>query len=169
MRLLTGEDGAVACEMCDSAKQIDAGENPFAIARLTTGYVTLCATQYFHGYTFFAARRCVREIYDLPASERATHLHEMAEVAHALASAFNPRKLNYEALGNGVPHLHWHLIPRYETDPHPRGPVWEDLNFLRQFWLGGGAPDEKTDEARRAILTQLRLGDVQIEREYVEA
>ena len=158
----------MACEMCESATRIEAGENPFAITRLTTGYVTLCATQYFRGYTVFASRRCVREIYDLPGSERAAHLREMVEVAHALDRAFTPRKLNYEALGNGVPHLHWHLIPRYESDPHPHGPVWEDLNFLRQFWLGGAPPNENTDEARRAILTQLRLGDVQIEREFVE-
>jgi diadenosine tetraphosphate (Ap4A) HIT family hydrolase len=157
----------VTCEMCEAANRIEAGENTFAIARLTTGYVTLCATQYFRGYTFFAARRCVPEIYDLPLDERATHLHEMVEVAQALDHAFDPRKLNYEALGNGTPHLHWHLIPRYETDPHPRGPVWEDLNFLRQFWLGGGPPDEQSEESRRAILTQLRLADVEIEREYV--
>ena len=105
-------------------------------------YVTLCATQYFRGYAVFASRRCVREIYDLPGSERAAHLREMVEVAHALDRAFTPRKLNYEALGNGVPHLHWHLIPRYESDPHPHGPVWEDLNFLRQFWLGGAPPND---------------------------
>ena len=158
-----GKGGAVACEMCESAERIEAGENPFAVARLTTGYVALCATQYFRGYTFFAARQCVREVYDLPASERATHLHEMVEVAHALDRAFNPRKLNYEALGNGVPHLHWHLIPRYATDPHPSGPVWEDHNFLRQFWLGGAPPDEHSAETRRTILTQLRRGDLQIE------
>lgn len=156
------------CEMCDAADRTEAGENSFAIARLTTGYVTLCATQYFRGYTFFAAKRCVREMFDLPGSERASHLHEMVEVAHALDRAFSPRKLNYEALGNGVPHLHWHLIPRYESDPHPRAPVWEDLGFLRQFWLGGTPPDEKSDEARRSILTQLRLADIEIEHEYVE-
>jgi len=154
--------------MCDAAERIEAGEHPFAIARLATGYVTLCATQYFRGYTFFAARSCVREVYDLPAAERATHLHEMAEVAHALDRAFSPRKMNCEALGNGVPHLHWHLIPRYDSDPHPRGPVWEDLSFLRQFWLGGSQPDESTDDARRAILAELRRGDVQIEREFVD-
>ena len=100
---------------------------------------------------------------------RTTHLHEMAEVAHALARACNPRKMNYEALGNGTPHLHWHLIPRYDTDPHPRGPVWEDLSFLRQFWLGGAPPDETTAATRRAILRELRNADVTIEHEYVDA
>ncbi len=154
--------------MCAAASRIEAGEHPFAIARLTTGYVTLCATQYFRGYTFFAARRCLPEVFGLAQPERATHLHEMVEVAHALDRAFRPTKMNYEALGNGTPHLHWHLIPRYETDPHPRGPVWEDLNFLRQFWLGGAPPDEHSDEARREILRQLRVADVEIECEYVD-
>ena len=51
------------------------------------------------------AKSCVRELHDLPSSVRDLHLHEMAEVAHALARAFNPTKLNYEALGNGTPHL----------------------------------------------------------------
>jgi diadenosine tetraphosphate (Ap4A) HIT family hydrolase len=131
--------------------------------------VTLCATQYFRGYTFFAARRCVREVYDLPSDERAAHLFEMTEVARALDRVFQPRKMNYEALGNGVPHLHWHLIPRYESDPHPRGPVWEDLAFLRQFWLGGSPPDEMSDDTRRTILTELRRSDVSIEREFIDA
>lgn len=154
--------------MCESADRIEAGDHPFAIARLTTGYVTLCSTQYFRGYSFFAARRCVREVYDLNPAERTAHLYEMTEVAHALDRAFRPRKMNYEALGNGVPHLHWHLIPRHDTDPHPGGPVWEDLAFLRQFWLGGASPDETSDEARRAILAELRRSDVRIEREFVD-
>jgi diadenosine tetraphosphate (Ap4A) HIT family hydrolase len=32
--------------------------------------------------------------------------------------------MNYELLGNQVPHIHWHLIPRLATDPDPRWPVW---------------------------------------------
>lgn len=92
----------------------------------------------------------------------------MAEVGHAVVRAFEPRKLNYEALGNGTPHLHWHLIPRYANDPHPNGPVWENLAFLRQLWLDGALlDDEDRDETRRALLTELRRADVEIEREYV--
>jgi diadenosine tetraphosphate (Ap4A) HIT family hydrolase len=153
--------------MCEAADRIETGDHPFAIARVESGYVTLCSTQYFRGYSFFAARRCVREVYDLPPSERAAHLHEMSEIAHALDRAFRPRKMNCEALGNAVPHLHWHLVPRYETDPHPHGPVWEDLAFLRQFWLGGSPPDAATDDTRRAILAELRRSDIHIEREFI--
>jgi diadenosine tetraphosphate (Ap4A) HIT family hydrolase len=166
MRALEPEIGT-SCDLCQSAQRMEDGEDQFAIARLSTGYVSLCATQHFVGYTFFSTKLCVPEIHDLAKATRTVHLHEMAEVAHALARAFNPRKLNYEALGNGTPHLHWHLIPRYATDPHPRGPVWEDLSFLRKFWLGGAPPDEQTDAARKLILEELRVADVEIEREYV--
>src|SRR5206468_9134801 len=42
-----------------------------------------------------------------------------------------PRKMNYEALGNTVGHLHWHLFPRYEWDPHPKRPIWETSHSPR--------------------------------------
>ncbi|MDQ1520730.1 MAG: hypothetical protein QOI55_1803 [Actinomycetota bacterium] len=94
----------------------------------------------------------------------------MADVAHAIARAFKPRKLNYELLGNGVAHLHWHLFPRYATDAHPNGPVWEDLNFLRNLWTAGARPsDADRDAMRRAILDELRALDVTIERDYVDS
>lgn len=35
---------------------------------------------------------------------------------------YGPLKMNYETLGNTVPHLHTHLIPRYVADPNPGGP-----------------------------------------------
>jgi diadenosine tetraphosphate (Ap4A) HIT family hydrolase len=158
----------MACEICEATERIEAGEDPYAVARLTTGHVKLLTTQYFRGYTVFSSKLCVPELHDLPSILRDAHLREMAEVAHALARAFEPRKLNYEALGNGTPHLHWHLIPRYASDPHPRGPVWEDLAFLRQLWIGGATPDDhERDESRRALLRELRLSPVEIEREYI--
>src|SRR5439155_1507990 len=46
-------------------------------------------------------------------------------VAKAIGSAFDPRKMNYELLGNTVGHLHWNLFPGYEWDPNPKGPTWE--------------------------------------------
>jgi diadenosine tetraphosphate (Ap4A) HIT family hydrolase len=36
--------------------------------------------------------------------------------------------LNYELLGNQVPHLHWHLFPRYDADPDALKPVWLALD-----------------------------------------
>lgn len=36
-----------------------------------------------------------------------------------------PDHMNYELLGNSVPHLHWHIAPRYKTDPRWGRPIWE--------------------------------------------
>ncbi len=156
------------CEICEAGSAIEADTDPHAVARLQTGYVKLLTTQYFRGYTLFSARDCVREVYDLPGEVRALHLHEMAEVSLAVARAFDARKMNCEALGNGTPHLHWHLVPRRATDPHPRGPVWEDLAFLRVLWLGEPVvSDGERDAMRRTLLDALRTVDVTIEREFV--
>ncbi len=45
-------------------------------------------------------------------------------MAEAIARVFQPVKMNYELLGNQVPHIHWHLVPRLATDPDLRQPIW---------------------------------------------
>lgn len=57
------------------------------------------------------------------ADEEATHYwREVLTVGRAIESAFQPVKLNYNLLGNAVPHLHTHIVPRYEDDPRPGWP-----------------------------------------------
>jgi diadenosine tetraphosphate (Ap4A) HIT family hydrolase len=119
------------CFICGTIRASDAGTNPGFVAKLRTGYVVLNTTgQYYPGYTIFQSRRCVPELHELPARARDEFLREMASVAEAVFRAFRPAKLNYELLGNTVPHLHWHLIPRYPDDPLPLIPAWENPAFL---------------------------------------
>jgi diadenosine tetraphosphate (Ap4A) HIT family hydrolase len=143
---------------------MDAGSDPWAVARLRTGYVQLHRLQYYRGYTFFSAKACVSELHDLPGDERRLFLHEMSEVAHAVWRAFSPRKLNYEALGNSERHLHWHIVPRHHDDPRSFAPIWENLDYLRLQWTEA----QESDPAIRAtlvasLLTELRSADVEIE------
>ena len=49
-------------------------------------------------------------------------------LTQALETCFTPHKLNYELLGNQVPHLHWHLFPRYRHDSDALKPVWLALD-----------------------------------------
>ena len=158
------------CEVCQIQARSEAGDDPWAVARLQSGYVQLYRIQYYRGYTFFSARRCVRELHLLDTAERSLFLHEMAEVAHAVFRAFAPVKLNYDMLGNGVPHLHWHLVPRHADDPRPFAPIWENLDFLRLAWTGHEETDtELRGELKSRLLVELQRADVTIERDFLDA
>src|SRR5260370_40527412 len=80
--------------------------------------------QYYHGYCILIARRHATELSALADAERRAFLDEMCLLARAIELCCRPHKLNYELLGNQVPHLHWHLFPRYADDPNRLQPVW---------------------------------------------
>ena len=80
--------------------------------------------QFFRGYSFVTLKWHCEELYQLTDKDRKSFLDDMSRVAEALAETFRPDKMNYELLGNGMPHLHWHLIPRYKTDPFWGRPIW---------------------------------------------
>jgi diadenosine tetraphosphate (Ap4A) HIT family hydrolase len=51
----------------------------------------------------------------------------------AIEAHLQPVKLNYLTLGNSLPHLHTHIVPRYADDPFPGRPVpFELLDNGRQ-------------------------------------
>ncbi len=80
--------------------------------------------QFFKGWTVVVFRRHATELFQLAPTERIQLMEEVTLVAKTLAQVFDARKINYELLGNQLPHIHWHLIPRLATDPAPLEPVW---------------------------------------------
>lgn len=105
------------------------GTNPYFVKELETGYVVLGDNQHFKGYTLFLLKEHVTELFDLEGDIKARFLEEMTTVAQAVSKAFCAEKMNYECLGNGDAHLHWHLFPRTTGDledygNNGRGPVW---------------------------------------------
>ena len=66
--------------------------------------------------------RHVVEPTELTAPEAAAYGADVLRAARALHAVFAPVKLNYDVLGNSVPHLHTHLVPRYADDPRPGWP-----------------------------------------------
>lgn len=114
----------MGCLICERIGQIERGENPYFVCALSTGYVVLGDHQRFEGYTLFLCKRHVTELYQLPWGFRTRFLQEMSLVAEAVAAVYHPEKMNYELLGNGDTHLHWHLFPRVSGDTPQPGPVW---------------------------------------------
>lgn len=66
----------------------------------------------------------VPELSDLAPADRALCLEAVVCVEQALRAHLHPVKVNLAALGNLVPHLHWHVIARFEWDSHFPAPVW---------------------------------------------
>jgi len=66
----------------------------------------------------------VREMTDLEPAEREHCLQVVFAVERALRDTLRPDKINVATLGNQVPHVHWHVIPRFADDAHFPDPVW---------------------------------------------
>jgi len=78
-----------------------------------------------HSVVVFRDRH-VAELTSLTTDEVATFWRDVHTVARLIERVFTPCHMNYQLLGNSVPHLHVHLVPRYLDDPAPGKPLsWE--------------------------------------------
>ena len=117
------------CLICDRIKLIQENQNPYFVKELETGYVVIGDHQHFKGYTLFLCKEHKTELFQLEHVTKIKFLEEMSLVAEAVFHAFHAEKMNYELLGNGDTHLHWHLFPRTDGDManygnQGKGPVW---------------------------------------------
>jgi diadenosine tetraphosphate (Ap4A) HIT family hydrolase len=94
------------------------------IADLGPALAYLNEDQFFPGWTMVVLKRHATELFQLTPDERAGLIEAVSDVARVLAAAFGAVKMNYELLGNQIPHVHWHVLPRLSDDPAPRAPAW---------------------------------------------
>ena len=70
----------------------------------------------------------IAEPSDLGPREASGYWQEVLAAGRAVRARFDPVKLNYMTLGNFLPHLHTHVVPRYRDDPAPGGPIeWPQI------------------------------------------
>ena len=100
----------------------------------------------YPGFCRVIWRGHVREMSDLAREERLLLNEAVFRVEQAVREVMEPLKVNVASLGNVVPHLHWHIIPRYADDAHFPAPVWAQA--VRQT-------DDAVLGARRALLPDL--------------
>jgi len=120
------------CLICQRIEFIKQGKNPDLIKELKTGYAVLGWHQYFKGYCLLLYKEHKTELHQLSQKTRAKFLQEMALLAEAVYKTFRPDKLNYELLGNGEVHMHWHIFPRCKTDLMPNQAIWVVDKKIRQ-------------------------------------
>jgi diadenosine tetraphosphate (Ap4A) HIT family hydrolase len=139
------------CEICNRLQMCREGQHQGLILEMDTGFAVLGDSQFFLGYSLLLCSEPVTELDELPRDLRLRHLEEMAQLAAAVRAVTQAHKLNYEALGNLVHHLHWHIFPRRLSDPAPEKPVWV------QMPEGEAAERHRLDSVRhRAVIEGLR-------------
>jgi diadenosine tetraphosphate (Ap4A) HIT family hydrolase len=110
------------CPMCADgrAEETRWGVRIFA-GKVSDAYLQRAGIQ--RGYTIVVWRgRHVAEPTELTQDEAARYWLEVVRVAWALEKHLEPVKTNYTVLGNQLPHLHTHVLPRYADDPKPGWP-----------------------------------------------
>ena len=101
-------------------------DSDLRVIELRHSFVTLNRDQFFPGYALLFTKRHITELFHLGSQERSELMDEASRVAEALYTIFQPDKINYELLGNMVPHMHWHIIPRFASDPLWPRPIWSE-------------------------------------------
>ena len=104
----------------------------------------------FPGYCRVIWHEHVSELTDLAAAARDHLLRVVCAVETGVRQLSAPDKINLAALGNMVPHLHWHVIPRWRDDSHFPASIWSAP--ARQ---APSRPLPTDDALRSAIAAQL--------------
>ncbi len=126
------------CELC-------AAKNEDVLVNTPKFRVILVDDANYPGFCRVIWNAHVKEMTDLAIADRSALMQAVCKVEQAIRDVMQPHKINLASLGNMVPHLHWHVIPRYQHDAHFPNPVWAATERV-----------SSEVEAKRALLPELR-------------
>ena len=106
-----------ACPLCDTPGGATLWQDDFC-------RVVLADEPDYPGFLRVILNAHVKEMSDLASADQRRLLDVVLAAEAALRAVMTPDKINLASLGNVVPHLHWHVIPRFADDPHFPNPVW---------------------------------------------
>jgi diadenosine tetraphosphate (Ap4A) HIT family hydrolase len=145
------------CAMCAEGRpEVAHGSSRILEGRVSDAYLTRIEVGQ-PGYSVVIWRgRHVSDPTELSKDEASTYFEEVLKIARAVESIFKPIKMNLEMLGNSLPHLHTHVIPRYPDDGEPGHPA----HFMRADLDVKNAPliPEQTYARDLAALRELLRG-----------
>lgn len=107
----------LACALCDTP----GGD---VLYQGTQFRVVLVDEPAYPGFCRVIWRDHAQEMTDLSELDRRFLTDVVWQVETAVREVMQPLKINLASLGNMVPHLHWHIIPRYADDAHFPAPIW---------------------------------------------
>jgi diadenosine tetraphosphate (Ap4A) HIT family hydrolase len=106
----------ISCSLCDADQET-------LLWTDSRCRVVLVNEPEYSGYCRVIWHEHIKEMTDLAESDRAHLMQIVFRVEQILREIMHPEKINLASLGNQVPHVHWHIIPRFTDDTHFPDPV----------------------------------------------
>ncbi|MBC7368969.1 MAG: HIT domain-containing protein [Undibacterium sp.] len=103
------------CQYCRKDQRLT--DLMIEIAPLKVSTLYLFKEQTYRGRCVVAYRAHVNELFELSDAELALFMQDVARAAKAMQAAFGATKINYGAYSDKLPHLHMHLVPKYQDGP----------------------------------------------------
>ncbi len=114
------------CPLCPPRDKIDAFS--IEVAPLTVSTLYLDRNQTYRGQCVLVFDpRHVEGLETLSPAEFNAFAEDLRVAARALTAVCKPDLMNYASLGNIIRHLHWHIVPRYKSDPRWGGPIYTSI------------------------------------------
>ena len=134
----------MSCPLCDTPGGTPLWQDDFC-------RIVLADEPDYPGFLRVILNAHVSEMSDLSPADQQALMRAVLATEAALREVMAPDKVNLASLGNVVPHLHWHVIPRFGDDPHFPNPVWGAK--LRE--LPHGAPPDLAAQLAAALSRRL--------------
>ena len=132
------------CELCRN-------EGGAVLWRSATCRVIRVDDPHYPGFCRVIRQDHVREMTDLPEAEQHAMMRVVFAVERVVRDLFQPDKINLASFGNMVPHVHWHIIPRWTNDRHFPDPIWGKVHS-EQLQMRPQAADECLKRALEDLL-----------------
>ena len=85
------------------------------ICDLSNSTLFLFKEQSHPGRCVVAYKDHIKDLFELSETARNAFMADICQVASAIKKAFAPEKINYGAYSDKLPHLHFHLVPKYDA------------------------------------------------------
>lgn len=130
----------ISCSLCQQSKNEILWQDDFC-------RVVLLGDQDYPAYCRVELLAHVKEMTDLVPQDRARTMKVVFAVETAIREVIAPDKINLASLGNKTPHIHWHVIPRFENDKHFPNSHWGEAVRDNPATLLSAPLTEKLKEA----------------------
>jgi diadenosine tetraphosphate (Ap4A) HIT family hydrolase len=143
----------MSCSLCQRIELAAQQKYPLVIKEFNHSYLMLGEHQFFAGYCVLISKEHYQEMSDIPSPAREDIFQELMLASTAIQKVMKPDKMNLCSLGNVVPHLHWHLFPRYKTDEKFHEPPWLRMQYFDSVKISGDEASKVISKIRAALQT----------------